>query len=217
MSIKVCIVCNTCVDDSALVDFSFGNKEFFRIDSIKNAKRKRESLAALVALTEITEDIADRCIERDDFGRPHFKNHREIDFSISHSVALSLAARIDGNGIKIGADIELIKENDRNHLARIADKFFTEKEKALLNGMQNSDYFYMVWTAKEAISKKIGRGLSAMLSDTCPLSENNGVLSHFLVEHEGSRYMLTLCSDTREDIEFLCDASIRVTAQPIEK
>ena len=206
MSVKVCIVDNTCIDCGISLKFAFGDRECLRIDSLQNPRRKSESLAALAALSEITGDITDRCIERDSFGRPYFKNVGNTDFSISHSGSLSVAARIDG-GSRLGVDIELIMEKDN---ARIADRFFTEKEKALLDEMQNNEAFYMIWTAKEAKAKKVGTGLSKLLSDNCHLAENNDVIVRFFVEHEGSRYLLSLCLDRKEDVELLRSDAIRV-------
>lgn len=208
MSIKVCIVDNTCIDCANLPNFVFGEREYSRIDNIKNSRRKSESLAALAALGQITDDIADRCIERDGFGRPYFKNAENSDFSISHSGNLSVAACIDG-GSRLGVDIELIKEKDNS---RIADRFFTEKEKALLDGMRNNDGFYMIWTAKEAKAKKLGTGLSKLLSENCHLAENGDALLHFFVEYKGSRYMLTICVDREEKVEFFCGDNICVNS-----
>lgn len=206
MSIKVCIVDNTCVDVGNMLGFTFGDKELSRLDKIQNKGRKSESLAALEALRNITEDISDRHIERDALGRPHFKNAKEIDFSIAHSGSLSVAARVDSN-FGIGVDIELIKEKDNT---RIADRFFTEKEKSFLDRMKNNDGFYMLWTAKEAKAKRVGVGLSALLADKSDLSEGNDRFLQFSVEYKQSVYMLTLCVEREEKVEFLCDDSICV-------
>ena len=210
MSVKICIVDNTFVDLDSSLGATFGSREYSRIQSIKNPKRKNESLAALAALEKITEDVAGRSVERDNFGRPYFAYAENICFSISHSGSLSVSARAMENGVVIGVDLELIKEDRDGRTARIAERFFSEKEKAFFRRTQNSDGFYFVWTAKEAKSKRLGRGLSQLLSDNCPSEKNDDVFSYYFVEHRGERYALTLCMSKEEDIEILCDETICV-------
>lgn len=84
-------------------------------------------------------------------------------FNLTHShdwVALALCA-----GASIGVDIESYKR--RNNLARIAERFFSESENAQLRQSGESewlDYFFAVWTLKEAHAKALGCGLPKILN-----------------------------------------------------
>jgi len=90
------------------------------------------------------------------FGRPFLAN--SPDFNISHS-GNRVACVLSRQG-EVGIDLERIKElaigDFRNQ--------FTEREWAAINGAPDPlPVFYHYWTAKEAIIKADGRGLSMPL------------------------------------------------------
>ena len=142
----------------------FGDGEKRRIEGITNAKRKGESVAALRVLKELLPINAEREISRDENGRPSFCGKKDEDFNISHSASLTAVAYVNKKGCRVGIDIEEIKEGRDEKLYRIAERYFTEKEKALLEKGESSRGFYKIWTAKEAKAKMLGIGLSKMLS-----------------------------------------------------
>lgn len=83
-------------------------------------------------------------------------------FNLTHShdwVALALC-----EGASVGIDIESYRR--RNNLPGIASRFFSDKENAQLARCKESewlDYFFAVWTLKEAHAKALGCGLPKIL------------------------------------------------------
>jgi phosphopantetheinyl transferase len=84
-------------------------------------------------------------------------------FNLSHShdwVALALC-----EGSSMGVDIEAYSR--RNNLHAIAQRFFSAEENTQLAQCAQSewlDYFFAVWTLKEAHAKALGCGLPKILS-----------------------------------------------------
>ncbi|HET8711601.1 MAG TPA: 4'-phosphopantetheinyl transferase superfamily protein [Spongiibacteraceae bacterium] len=84
-------------------------------------------------------------------------------FNLTHShgwIALALC-----EGGSIGIDIE--SYDRRNNLPAIAQRFFSAEENQLLSGRSEDewlDYFFAIWTLKEAHAKALGCGLSKILS-----------------------------------------------------
>ena len=98
---------------------------------------------------------------RSEKGKPYLAQ-REIHFSLSHSGhwALLAVSKIE----LIGVDIEAVSST--RDLMGIAESYYHPHEFAHLQtlaaNMQN-DYFYRLWTLKEAFFKAIGTGISAGL------------------------------------------------------
>jgi 4'-phosphopantetheinyl transferase len=98
---------------------------------------------------------------RTDKGKPYLPDS-DIHFSLSHSGhwALLAVGRIE----LIGVDIEAIRAT--RDLPGIAENYYHPDEFARLNQLEGSaqtDYFYRLWTLKEATLKAIGVGISAGL------------------------------------------------------
>jgi 4'-phosphopantetheinyl transferase len=86
-----------------------------------------------------------------------------ILFNMSDSEGLALYAFTRGHDI--GIDIECIR--DIPEMYQIIEGFFSEKEKAILNGFaigEKKETFFRYWTRKEAILKATGQGLLMPLS-----------------------------------------------------
>ena len=87
----------------------------------------------------------------------------DSQFNISHSrdwVVLALS-----RGAAVGVDVEAHRR--RNNLVGIARRFFSSQEFALLSNQPEAawlDYFFAVWTLKEAHAKALGTGLAKILS-----------------------------------------------------
>lgn len=98
---------------------------------------------------------------RSEKGKPYLAQ-RDIHFSLSHSGhwALLAVSKIE----LIGVDIEAVSST--RDLMGIAESYYHPHEFAHLQtlaaNMQN-DYFYRLWTLKEAFFKAIGTGISAGL------------------------------------------------------
>ena len=113
-------------------------------------------------------------IELSPNGKPFFANCADLFFNISHSqTGLAVAFSRE----EIGFDLENIHRH-RNSLA-IAKRFFTIEEIALLNSasQEGSDIFLRIWTAKEAILKLSGAGLSGGLKSAVYLNESSAQLN----------------------------------------
>ena len=121
-----------------------------------NEDKKRSMLAAYLldrALNDrkLTELIPAEPIV-DENEKPHLYDNdgNEIYFSLSHSGDYAACAIADSG---VGVDIEECKE----YLEQIANRFFGESEKKLVNDKES---FYRIWTLKEALMKAVGLGMS---------------------------------------------------------
>lgn len=98
---------------------------------------------------------------RTDKGKPYLPQ-RELQFSLSHSGhwALLAVSKVE----LIGVDIEAARS--ARDLLSIAESYYHPCEFAQLRplaGAAQGDYFYRLWTLKEAFFKAIGTGISAGL------------------------------------------------------
>lgn len=100
-------------------------------------------------------------LHRDEYGRPWLAAPwRGFDASWSHSGERLLVAL--GRGVRIGADLELLRPRPR--ALALARRFFTPREAAALLAMRDPAVreasFVRLWCAKEAVLKAHGRGLA---------------------------------------------------------
>lgn len=90
-------------------------------------------------------------------GKPYLKEYQDIFFNISHSG--NLVACVIANQ-EIGIDIQ---EHNKADL-KIADRFFSEKEKEQIYSCQTKEQqrelFFKLWCIKESYIKLTGKGLS---------------------------------------------------------
>lgn len=102
---------------------------------------------------------------RTDKGKPYLPGSN-IHFSLSHSGHWALLA-VANTGL-IGVDIEAIKTT--RNLNAIAEHYYHPQEFAHLQALKGDaqrDYFYRLWTLKEAFFKATGIGISAGLDKIC--------------------------------------------------
>lgn len=98
---------------------------------------------------------------RTDKGKPYLPQS-DIRFSLSHSGDWALLAV--GKVELIGVDIEAVRAT--RDLRGIAENYYHPHEIAQLQtlaGVVQSDYFYRLWTLKEAFFKALGTGISTGL------------------------------------------------------
>lgn len=123
--------------------------------------------------------VADADIALSAYGKPFLKHRPEIAFNHSHSqknYALALSAGMQD----IGIDVEDLERKVRfEALARHA---FHPRELDAWNASgQQPEYWFKVWTAKEAVLKAAGLGIRMSLNEldtqTHP-EQNGGVCSH---------------------------------------
>jgi 4'-phosphopantetheinyl transferase len=97
-------------------------------------------------------------------GKPCLAGLRGPHFNVSHSGSWALIGLSDSR--PIGVDIEFMRKLD-NQLA-VARSFFSDAEYRALIGIENGmrhQAFYNFWTAKEAVLKALGVGISKHLKD----------------------------------------------------
>jgi len=156
------------------------------IDSVAKRKSdisKKESLAALLLLAETLRssgtDPSGVTLEKDENGRPHIKENREIDFSLSHSGGI-VACAVSTDG-RVGVDIEKITDK----YERVAKRFFSEAEQGIA---KNAEDFVRVWTRKEAYYKFFGKG---SLSELDSEADDGVNIESFLLDGE---YFISVCT-----------------------
>ena len=93
---------------------------------------------------------------RTSHGRPFLQDHPGIDFNLSHSGKWIALAICQGGG-RIGVDIETI--DPAFPCLEIAREFFLPEE-CLWLAAGPIDRFFHLWTAKEALMKATGQGMS---------------------------------------------------------
>ncbi len=104
------------------------------------------SLALMRALAELNISEKDLEYAENEFGKPYFKDHTELYFSVSHTDGLAVAAISD---TPVGIDCEPIS---RTVSPSVAKRFFSLSE---IVAYQNS--LISLWVAKEAYTKLLGR------------------------------------------------------------
>lgn len=116
-----------------------------------------------------------------DKGKPYIAQS-DIHFNVSHSQHYFLIAISD---VEIGADIEVINKN--RNIEALAKKIMSRDEITYYDSLikeKKLDYFYKIWTQKEAYTKCLGTGLTTKLEDI-----NLKELNNFKIEtHKTSDY-----------------------------
>ncbi|MFT9818844.1 4'-phosphopantetheinyl transferase family protein [Lysinibacillus sp. NPDC056185] len=169
---------------------------------------KRGLLADILAryLISTNFNIAPSDIEFDNnpYGKPYVKNLPNAFFNVSHSGNYVLCGI---SNMEIGVDIEKQNILDLN----LAQHIFAPEEfqdLIALSDRNQLDYFYKLWTLKEAYIKYCGVGLSLPLhsfffkinNDGIHLSVTNQLNSlYFLASRVEQQYSLACCSN--EQIE----------------
>ena len=89
-----------------------------------------------------------------------------LQFNLSHAGEIALVAV--ARQARVGIDVELRKNRSNNGIEAIIRRFFTARERTILEGFEENrkrDTFYQFWTRKEAVVKALGASLPAMIGD----------------------------------------------------
>ncbi len=98
-------------------------------------------------------------------GKPFSPSRPDISYNISHSRTLAVGALLTGGMGEVGVDVEFVDRERRGRCERIAERFFTERERAEIEvSVDPVLAFYLLWTRKEALLKYTGEGFSAPLA-----------------------------------------------------
>lgn len=142
------------------------NKLYFealRRGPLSTVRQRLEALSLLPSLLASTGiDPSLLCLSRDTHGRPYLylpsddgeRRISDVDFNLSHT-ATYVACGLSVGGGQIGVDIEGPIPPDR--CRRLAERYATEGERRLLSENLHMD-FSDLWTMREALGKRDGRG-----------------------------------------------------------
>jgi len=120
------------------------------------------------------------------YGKPYLHNDLhdlKLQFNVSHSQDMALFAI--SHGSRIGVDVEQIR--DMPNMLDIARDVLTDKEYrslSLYSGWKRIEYFFQLWTRKEAYLKAIGFGLTHEMNKINVLIEDNTTYQTALREDE---------------------------------
>lgn len=145
---------------------------------------------------------------KEDGGRPFFID-RHSDFNISHSGEVIAVSHVNGENMRTGCDVQIIKE--RTNTLKIADSFFSDKERDYIKDDKNK--FFQIWVLKESFLKL--KGLSVFDMANAPsfidgngslclrFTSDKGNLSFYMydLEANGSRYALAAAIEGEETPE----------------
>ena len=112
-------------------------------------------------------------LQCDEQGKPSFVEPHGLHFNLSHSGGVAMAAF---SAAPVGLDIEC--RGRARDFAAIARRFFLpeEADAVLHPGGDQEDVFLRIWTAKEAIVKLSGKGLSGGLALARTTPDGRGFL-----------------------------------------
>jgi 4'-phosphopantetheinyl transferase len=141
--------------------------ELERLERLRRSEVGRRWLVSRAALREILASElgvspASVRLQVGPHGRPGLDpsdHDAALDFNLSHSGELALVAT--ARGPRVGIDVERLRPG-RNPL-RVADRYFSEAEAAAVRALPERDRpaaFLRYWTAKEALAKGLGSGLT---------------------------------------------------------
>ena len=130
------------------------------------------------------------------YGKPYLINNK-VYFNVSHSGKLVVIAI---SKEEVGVDIEIIQS--RKYRDEIVLRTFNEKEKEIYEEHKNIDYFYEVWTKKEAYVKLIGTGITDMFK-TLPIYYDKVIVSRKIKVLDDDYYLslATKNNNERNNIE----------------
>lgn len=144
-----------------------------------------------------------------EYGKPFFKNHKDVFFSLSHSENMVMCAISDE---EIGCDIQIVEDRNDN-IRGLAKRFFAAGESEYIESLPDDeakDAFYRIWTVKESYIKATGEGLSRDLASFETQFEQNTVklrneeyFCHEINAMEGYKASYCTCKQTKEDVVLL--------------
>ena len=148
-------------------------EELDRLHAISSQNARQTFLLSRCAIISIVKYYTKNCdfiseVQTHPGGKPFLINLPDLHFSLSHTgseVALVFSRS------PVGFDME--KSDRRTDFLALAKRFFTAAE---LAGMDSGSSFLELWTAKEAILKLEGTGISGGLDRARILSELEGDL-----------------------------------------
>ncbi|WP_193065558.1 4'-phosphopantetheinyl transferase family protein [Oceanobacillus oncorhynchi] len=202
--------------DYKIYNYFLSNQTLCKVASYKNYKDRvrtiiSELLIQYIYIQYYQNNFNPIMIQRNKYGKPYCHN-TGFQFNISHA-GNWVVAIIDTN--QVGIDIELMADIDYESLISM---FHFIEEQQLKEATDKKEYFYKLWTIKEAVLKNIGKGMNIPLNsfyvllnkeiNSVHFKENDLNYSEFYVKTFDilENYKLSVCalhSDFPESINFL--------------
>lgn len=135
-------------DDYYLDRLKLFDEEMAEMQGLKS-KKKSEWLASRYLLSKISESNGVFPCIKDEYGKPHLSGSHWM-ISLSHTGGFVAAVR---SFKPCGVDIQVITQK----IERIAPRFISPIEKAMILPGKALQYHHCLWSAKEAIYKAYGR------------------------------------------------------------
>ncbi len=146
----------TDINDYSLKEKYINSLPEYRIEKIKRLKKTKDKLLSLCAGLLVKNFVGDD-IKVGEYGKPYSESGK--CFNLSHSGDYVIIALSD---FEIGCDIEFEKELDFERTGKIV--FHENELKKLSEADDKKEYFYELWTRKEAFIKCIGKGFGFKVS-----------------------------------------------------
>ncbi|MGT2924936.1 4'-phosphopantetheinyl transferase family protein [Streptococcus caviae] len=167
-----------------------------RIDKFKNKDDKLRSIASDILIRQTVSTYKNIPIENveiltNPFGKPYTPNCR-LEYSVSHSHQLSIL----GFGFHpIGVDIEKMEEIEFDAIFK---QFGTDLEYAnFKKSVYQKEYFYKIWTLKEAYFKCLGTGITDLQAIEIIIKDDQIIVDklgyHFESFLINKDYMVAIC------------------------
>ena len=144
-----------------------------KASKLKKDTQQKESLGAELLLSSMLgilfpQETLPPAISYDKNGKPHFKEHSNLFFNLSHSNSLVTCAI---SNKPVGIDLQYMRDFD----IKLPGRFFTKDEQDFIfNSTDTKKAFYTIWTKKEALLKCMGRGLCEISSTSVFEAEQQG-------------------------------------------
>lgn len=196
-TVAVRLLCTDALDDGdAALAARLGTDEAARAAKFHHAADRRAYAGAHALLRTLLSqalpgEVAPRGwrFDQGPRGKPHLapgQGARDVRFNLSHCrglVAIAIA-----EGIDVGVDVEALDRHDFDEEAIAASHFCAaERERIarIADAARRKHEFLAVWTAKEALIKALGDGLSMPLDGFCADLEQGTYVRYDAPERDG--------------------------------
>ncbi|RKG33258.1 4'-phosphopantetheinyl transferase family protein [Acinetobacter tianfuensis] len=162
------------IDALVQLDAGMERKAFIQMQKQAIAQHRNQLLSAYLAA-----DIQDSSFAKTAFGKPYLKDHPQFYFNHSHSQQHYVLAHSQRTA-DLGVDIEDLDRKVRfEALAKHA--FHVQELETWLAAGCDPEYWFKVWTVKEAVLKASGLGIRINLNELNTRvypDVNGGMCSH---------------------------------------
>lgn len=139
------------------------NLPLWRLQKVQALKKQEDKIRSVAAFLLLERDLKDLSISPvpefayEEFGKPYLPGY-PVHFSLSHTKNAVACAVSD---CPIGVDVQ----EKMKYSSRLAQRICSDAERTALENAKDKDLaLTTLWTKKEALAKKTGKGLGEKLS-----------------------------------------------------